>query len=175
MINLLPLQEKEGLKQEENFKLVLTIGILILSSLVVLSLILLSIEAYIKGQAQSQKILIDLEKKETSQFKELEEKVISINRDLSNLDTFYQNQASLTQLLEKTSSSLVTGMYLNSFSYQKNTSQVKLAGFCPTIEALSEFKGNLKKEKQFKEIYFPLSNWVQSKDINFSAIFIWSP
>ena len=163
------------LLEEEHYKLVLILGVLLLSSLIALSLILFSVETYIQGQAQSQKILIDLEEREFSQLKTLEEEVASFNRELSNLNSFYQNQIYLTSLFERISANLPEGIYLTSFSYRKRDSEVTLKGFCPTIEILSEFRGNLKKEKQFENIYFPLSNWVKPRDISFNVTFTWSP
>ena len=66
MINLLPSQEKEEIKQEENFKLILILGIIFLFFLISFSLILTSINIYISGEAKVQKILYQQREKEVA-------------------------------------------------------------------------------------------------------------
>jgi len=175
MINFLPPKEKKVLLEEKCYKLIFILNLLLLSFLISLSLILFSIKIYIQGDIQFQNILIDSEKEEFSQFKDFKKKIISLNQEFLNLNSFYQNQIYLTTLLEKISVILPSEMYLTNFSYQKENSKINLRGFSPTREILLEFKNNLKKEKEFEEVYFPPSNWVKAKDINFSATFIWSP
>ncbi|MCJ7786600.1 PilN domain-containing protein [Patescibacteria group bacterium] len=172
MINLLPPQQKRDLLGEERFKLILILGILLLVFLILLSLILLSIKIYISGQAEYQKILANLEEKELPQrFNALKEKLNSINQDLSKIDSFYQGQFNLTEFLERISKIIPEGIYLNSFSYQKDTSQITLSGFSPTVEVLVDFKENLEKQKDFKEIRFPPVVWIKLVDIDFDLTF----
>lgn len=171
MINLLPPQQKRDLLGEERFKLILILGILLLVFLILLSLILLSIKIYISGQAESQKILANLGEKELPQFKALKEKLNSINQDLSKVDSFYQGQFYLTEFLERISNITPEGIYLKSFSYQKGTSQITFSGFSPTVEVLVDFKENLEKQKDFKEIRFPPAVWIKLVDIDFEVTF----
>ena len=173
MINLLPPQYKEELKQEENYRLILILGILILIFLISLILILFSTEIYIQGQVKSAKILVDLEEEhfQTSEIQLLREKIILANQNLTKLNSFYQTQISSTEILEKISETFPSGIYLTSLSFQKSTSQISLFGFSPTRETLFKFKENLEERKEFTEIYFPPSNWVKPTNINFQVTF----
>ena len=173
MINLLPPKEKEELTWEESWKLVLILGMLSLIFLISLSLILFSIKTYISGELKSQKILVELEEKrlEVSEVKDLQKKVVALNQNLFKLDSFYQNQISLTKILEKVSETLPPGIYLTDFSFQKDISQIRISGFSPERETLFEFKRELEKEKDFREIYFPASNWVKPREIDFYLTF----
>jgi len=173
MINLLPPQYKNELKQERKYKLVLILGIVVLFFLISLSLILLSIKFYTQGQVESEKILLSLKEKEfkTPETEALQKEVISINQNILKLSSFYQNQANLVEILEKLSQISPSGMYLTSLSYQKTNFQISLSGYAPTRETLVQFKENLEKEKEFKEVNFPPSNWVAPTDINFQATF----
>lgn len=171
MINLLPPQQKEELLKEERWKLSLILGILVLIFFLFLILILSSIKFSISGKIQSQKIILEMEEKE---FKKAEtegfrEKIVSINQNLSKLNSFYQEQTDLTEILEKISAILAPEMYLTNLSYQKEASKISLSGFAPNREVLFEFKKNL--EKEFKEVYFPPENWVKPRDIDFQATF----
>ncbi len=171
MINLLPFQEKEILRQEEKHNLVLILGILFLIFLISSILILFSIKIFISGEIEIQRILLSAEEKrfKESQIQNLEEKINASNQTLSKLNLFYQNQLNLTETLEKISGTLPPGTYLTTLNL--NLAQISLSGFSPTREILLEFKENLDKEGTFGEIYFPPSNWVKPIDIDFSVNF----
>ena len=181
MINLLPAQYKEELKQEEGWKLVLILEILVLIFLICLTLILFSVKIFISGQLEAQKILLFQEEKkfEESQIKNMEEKITISNQTLLELNSFYQSQTNLTEILEKISEILPINVYLTTLNFnpltatenEKHAAQISLSGFSPTREILLEFKKNLEKEQTFEEIYFPPSNWVKPTDIDFSVNF----
>jgi Tfp pilus assembly protein PilN len=171
MINLLPPQYKAELKEEENWKLTLILSILFLTFLVCSALILFSIKISISGQLEAQKILLlqEEEKFEESQIQSLEEKITISNQTLLKLNSFYQSQTNLTEILEKISETLPPSVYLTNLNL--NLAQISLSGYSPTREILLEFKKNLEKEKLFEEIYFPPSNWVKPSNIDFSVNF----
>lgn len=173
MINLLPPKEKESLIREENWKLVLILGTLFLSFLICLILILFSIQIYISGKIQSQKVIIEIEEKEfrDPETQNFRGEIALINQDLSRLNSFYQSQTNLTEILEKISGIFPEKMYLTSLSYQKETFQISLYGFASSREILLDFKKNLEKKKEFKEIYFPPQNWVKPTEIDFQVNF----
>jgi len=171
MINLLPPQQKRELLEEDNWRLTLILGILIFSSFLCLTLILFSIKIYISGQAESQKIFVELKEKEFSQIKSLEDKLKSTNQELSKLELFYETQFRLTEFLERISKILPSGIYLNSFSYRKDTSQVTLSGFAERVESLVDLKNKLEQEKDFKEVRFPSDVWIKLANIDFNVSF----
>lgn len=180
MINLLPLQQKEELRQEENFRLILILGILILVFLIDLTFILFSIKIFITSEVQIQKILVSQKEKEfeNSQIQTLQEKIIKTNQTLSALDSFYQKELNLTEILEKISKTLPLKTYLTNLSITPRLEEEQewrigcsLSGFSPTREILLEFKKNLEEEKGFSKINFPPSNWVTPENINFTVSF----
>jgi len=173
MINLLPPQQKEELREEEKLRLILILEIVILAFLISLTLILSSIRTNILSQVQIQKIFLEQREKEfkSTKFQELEKRIGDYNSILSELDSFYDRNLNLTEILEKTSKTLPAGTYLTTFNFNLLTSQISLSGFCPNREILFEFKKNLEQEEKFEKVYFPPSNWVIPTDINFSASF----
>jgi len=173
MINLLPPQQKEELREEEKLKLIFILGIVILAFLISLILILFSIKTAILGQVQIQKIFLEQEEKEikSPKIQELETKIRDYNLTLSELESFYEKNLNLTEILEKTSKTLPAGTYLTTLNFNPLTSQISISGFCPNREILLEFKKNLEQEEKFEKVYFPPSNWVIPTDIDFSASF----
>lgn len=173
MINLLPPQQKEEGIREEKWKLTSILGILSLVFLLYLSLILFSIKIYISSELESQKIIYDIEEKKfkASEIQDFQKKIISLNQNVSKLGSFYQEQIDLTKILEKISATLPPGVYLTNLNWQKEMSQIGVSGFAPARENLFEMKKSLEKEKDFENVYFPPSNWVKPKDINFYVTF----
>lgn len=180
MINLLSPQEKKILLLDEKKRLVIILGSLILIFLVCLILILFAIEINLQGQVNSQKIILSLTEK---QFQELEiqnlrKDINLINQTFSKLNSFYQNQIYFNEILEKISVTLPEQVYLTNLSInlQSNEKQgqwmnINLSGFCKNRDILFEFKENLEKKEDFKEIYFPPLNWVKPSDIDFNVTF----
>ncbi len=173
MINLLPPEQKEELREEENLKLVLILGIVILAFLISLSLLLFSIKTSLLADLESQKIYLEQKEKELKSplIQELEMKIKDYNLILSKLETFYQGQTDLTSILEKISKTLPEGTHLTTLNFNPQIFQISLTGFSSNREILLQFKENLEKTEGLKEIYFPPANWVQATDINFSVNF----
>lgn len=176
MINLLPPQYKEELVREENWKLILILGIVILSFFISTSLILFSIKILSGGQLSAQKVLASQKEMESSQILEFEKKLRDLNLTLAQLSSFYQGQTSLVGISEIITKTLPAKVYLTSLSFNRISAEdysigVSLSGFAPSREILLELKKNLEDEALFKEIYFPPANWVQATDINFAVSF----
>jgi len=178
MINLLPPKEKEEILQEENWKLLMILGMILLFFLISLLLILFSIKIFIAGEVEAQKILFVEREKEfkNTQMQNLQNNLTAFNKKLSQLDSFYQNQSNSSEILEEISKTLPPGVYLNNLSIipqggKEGGFACNLSGFSPNREILLQFKDNLEKATQFQDIYFPSSSWVKATDINFTISF----
>ncbi|RLC35058.1 MAG: hypothetical protein DRZ76_01200 [Candidatus Nealsonbacteria bacterium] len=175
MINLLPPQYKKYLAEEERYRIILILMVVVFLFLISLFLILFSVKIYISGEAQNQKVFVQISenKFEISETKEIEKKVQSINQTLSGLSSFYEKQPYYTDLLERVADilpekSYFTALTLKYLSADEGT-EVFLRGFSPDREALAEFKSALEKQPDFYELDFPPSNWINPD--NFSVNF----
>jgi len=173
MINLLPPLYQQELRQEENRRLILILGMLFLIFLISVTLILFSVKLFIQGKLESVNVLLDLEEKtlQTSEIQSLRERINSVNQNLSKLNAFYEKQISSISILEKVFKTLPPGIYLSAFSWQKNTSQVAISGFSPNREVLFLFQNNLEESKEFSGIELPTQNWIKPVDIDFRVTF----
>jgi len=180
MINLLPPQEKENIQEEKKLRMILNSGILFLAFLISFSLILLTIKIIISSQVEIQSIVLERGESEfqKSQIKEFQKIIDSSNKTIFQLNSFYQREFDFTSILEEISRTLPEKTHLTNifFSSQIDKDGEKvlncnLSGFSPTREILLQFKKNLENEDNFKEIYFPPSNWIAPNDINFSINF----
>ncbi|MGB2762355.1 MAG: PilN domain-containing protein [Minisyncoccales bacterium] len=176
MINLLPPEYKKELSKEEQYKIVLTLGIFVLLFLICFSLILLSIEIYVSGQLEIKKEFIKQSQKEMnfSEIEGLEQKIKSVNENISALVIFYGNQTSIIKISEEISNLIPSGIYLNNISINSSKEKdyrflVSLSGFSPSRELLLELESNIKKKEEFfKASSFPQSTWTKPVEIDFS-------
>lgn len=178
MINLLPPQQKKEILKEEKLKLIFILGVLLWLFLVVFVLFLFLIKIYSAIITENQKIIVERAKMsfEASGAQNLEEEIRLINQKLVRLDTFYQEQADLSEFVSNVSNILpkklyLTSLSLNPLSQKKNKFQIYLAGLAPTRQLLLEFKKNLDAHSEFSEVDFPPSNWLKAENINFTVTF----
>ena len=176
MINLLPPKEKKELLTENNLKITVILGSLLALFLICLSLLFISINIFIRGGIETQKIFFDQREKELETFKmqALQNDLISFNKTLASLKSFYQNKDDFVDILERISSTVPDGMNLSNLSLSPQTKGgivCNLSGFSPNRDLILKLKDNLEKEKLFADIYFPPANWVKPTDINFTASF----
>lgn len=172
MINLLPPNEKVVLTQETAGKLVSIIGLIVLLSLTVLSLILFILKTYLGNQVEAQKVIVEQwqTKFKGSELQDLQEKIKSTNLSFNKLKAFYEQKTSLSQAVEKISESLPDSVYLYTFSLvaaDGKKIQVSLSGFAPDRDVLFTLKKNLEAQPLFKEVYFPPTSWVKAENIDF--------
>jgi len=170
MINLLPPEQIIELKEEENLKLVLALGILFLAFLIVLSLILLSIKIYLSGDLEAQKIF--LKEREASVNLELEKEIKNLNKLLLKMNSFYREKIDLVPVLERVSKTLPPEIYLRNFNISqisKKETEVSLFGFCPNRENFLNFINILKEN--FSDVSFPPETLLKPTDIDFSINF----
>ncbi len=168
MINLLPPKYKEELRKEKRFNLLITLEIILLSFLISLVLILFSIKIDIAAGIKEQEVIFESASRQFSYFEPIKERIDLTNKEISIADSFYKNQYKPTLLIEEMSALLPKGVYLTSLSYEKKTMAVNLAGFSPTVDALLEFRDNIRSRGEFEDVSFPIILWMQPADINFN-------
>jgi len=154
------------------------LGFLAFFVLISFSLILATINIFLMGEVETQKILYQQRSKEleSPRMQELKKGLVNFNQTLSRLDSFYSGQFSLSEVMEEISETLPLGTYLSNLLIvpgKKGEQKISctLSGFSPTRDILLKFKKNLEKKDNIEEVYFPPANWVQSKDVNFSVSF----
>lgn len=167
MINFLPPQQKEALLAEEKLKLILILGIIVFALIVSVFLNIISTKIFLSSQLEIQKIFLAEREREFESFnvKEAEKEIRETNAIFSGMRAFYLKQAGLIGVLEKVASLLPGEVYLTDFNFSDQ--KISLAGFSPDRDKLMAFKENLEKEKDFKNVYFPPSNWLEKNNINF--------
>jgi len=178
MINLLPSFKKQEIKQEENWKILMTLSIGIFAILICFVLILYAINIFISGDVELERILYKQKEKEfeSSEMQALKTKIVEFNKSVLQLDGFYQNQLKPTETINKISNTVPSGIYLTNLSLDlgdENDPRMKceLKGFSQIRETLLGFKEKLENEEDFEEVSFPPSTWLKSTDIIFTVTF----
>jgi len=171
MINLLPEKEKKVLIRERNWKIALVLEIIVLIFFISFASILFSIKARLASEVKFQKAIGEIEEKriQTPEMKELQEKINNLSQNISEVSNFYKKQINLADVIEKVSEIIPREAYLHSLSYAKINNQIGISGFSPNRDVLLKLKKDL--SGHFDEVYFPPSNWVKPKNIDFEATF----
>lgn len=170
MINLLPPIYKEKLKKEEKWKIVLILELVFLVFLISLTLIFLLIWTFLKIQLELQKNLVDLEEKniKSSELQPILEKINLTNQKIAKILSFYKNESRPSEILLEISKLIPSSIYLNSFSWNKESAQITLSGFSPTREDFLQFKKNLEEKKEIiSEISFSSQILIKKDNIDF--------
>jgi len=173
MINLLPPEQKQILLREKQFKKTLILGFIVIFSFSLFCLILLAIQLDLSGKLIVQKKFLDQKNKEfeISEIKGLEKEVDSANKTLLRISSFYQDEFYLTDIVNDFLGTIPSGIYLTTFSFNRENKEFVISGFSPDRDTLIKFKENLENNGNFKEIFLPASSWVKPEDITFSVTF----
>jgi len=184
MINLLPPEEKKELFLKKIRGLIIIWEGVFLAILFCLILILFSINIYIWGKAESQKIILEQTREayNSSDAKSLQMIIKGYNENLLKFQNFYKENIYLSKTLEKISEIPCSGIYFTNLSLshpleslkkdkdedvQDDRLELTISGFSETREDLSSFKNNLENEGDFKDVYFYPSSWIKPTDIDF--------
>lgn len=176
MINLIPPAQKQKLFWEKIEKTVFIIWFLVFFFIFCLFLVLLSIRIYINSQFYGEKALVLQSKEEfnLTKVKDFEKKINSINSQIIKIDNFYNKKVYFSEILEDISLVLPEEIYLKEISlisdFDKNI-KVSLQGFSPSREFLFDFRETLEEKKDFINVSFPPSNWIDKYNIDFSVNF----
>ncbi|MBU0546995.1 hypothetical protein KKA72_02435 [Patescibacteria group bacterium] len=184
MINLLSPQKKTVLEQEEKLRLVSALLIIFCLSLLSFVLIMLSVKFYISGELEAQQIVFSQRQLERNRFQSVAQDIDSQNIYLSQIQTFYQENFTRSDILDRISQALPQNTYLTNLNISsvfeaKSNKDIKsekyllisLIGFSPTRDIVLKIKDNLEKQERFQEVYFPPSNWVKPDNVEFSVSF----
>ena len=180
MLNLLPPEQRNILKQEERFRLLLILGFSVIPFLFSFILLLGALWVYLGGTIYfygSQAMSLEerfADKEETAK------EVKKINTTLDAVANLYEGQVVVSSILEEIGGALSEKMYLNSFQYipeSKKTvgeeveiipPKVLVTGFSSTRDELFAFRQALQESERIVSASFPPVNWIKPTDINFT-------
>ncbi len=175
MINLLPPLEKKALKSEITKNLVIVLWYMFIIFLVALSLVLFSVKFYILQDENSQKVVLDLVKKqyETPESLSAKELIVKYNASLLKVDDFYKKEVYFSEALKTIlETQRPAEVYFTNISMEKSKNgagvKITILGTSDTRDNLLVFKDNIEANPKIKNAYFPPANWVKPKDIIFN-------
>ncbi len=175
--NLLPQKEKERILFEKKKK---EIRFFVHSFLVILgifSFFVFSLWEITKKETQSQKDILSQLKKMNffKEYQKLQKEKEDLNKKIQKIYSLKKESIDFSFWIEKIIDLLPKGEIkineLHLILSEKNILDVKIYGFAKKREKVVEFEKNLKKEKSFSELEFPLSNYIFPEDVYFSFSF----
>jgi hypothetical protein len=169
MVNLLPQYWQKKLKEEEIFKTVSILGIVVVFGMLSFVLMLFLVKFFFSSSVASLQTAIDEKEREMAIFNvESEEKnIVSTNKSVSIIGDFYDRQTKITELFSRISQAKPAAVDLTNFSY--SSGNIVIEGQSADRDSLVSFKNNLEACPEFKKITFPQDSWLKARDINFNA------
>ena len=189
MINLLPTKEKEILRGEQTTKLVIILGITILSFLICLTLVLSSIYFFVLGEANSANFSFQevAKKYQSPDFTALQAVIQKYNKILPQVYSFYSGEKRFSDALNiiyaipRPDGLSFLNLSLDGTKQDgpkgtlgvsdKKEIFVSITGTSVTREALVTYQDNLAKEARIENVSFSPESWINSKNINFNVSF----
>jgi len=172
MINLLPPQFREKIREAKKIRIAFNVGIFIIVCLIVFWLTLMIINARIESLKENQALLTQVERSKMVQLNIIKDKIAKINGLFAEINKFYEGQIYTSNLLMQMSNIFGPEVTLNNFSFDKPSKQVVISGSVKSLKGLNTLKETLNNQRNFKGVHLSIPSYAPSEDINFKADFI---
>lgn len=171
MINLLPPQYKDKIREAKKIRIAFNFGIFVIICLMILWLSFVFINSRIDNMKEVQAFLVVAEKTKIKQLEEIKAKIGTINGMISEINKFYNNQVALSDILIQLSNVLNREAELDNFSFNKTSGQVVISGTVQTLKGLNELKDILNSQSNFRDVNLIIPSYVPKEDITFKVDF----
>lgn len=170
-LNLLPPEEKENIRLDLlNQRIIIIGGYLIAAFLIFIVLLAVNLMIINFKISKSQNNFQNLQKKFAVEgFKDVQNELKNINNKIKNIDQIQRNYPYYSTVIEKIIAIIPISAQINNISATGN--HINLAGFAISRDSVVNIKDTLEKSSDFKNINYPLSNFLQAENINFSFSF----
>jgi len=172
MINLLPIKIKKLIKQQYFIRiLVVSSGLVLVVSILAIAFLLPS---YFLTLIKEQEIILDRDRviqiqENLQNNKEIIEDIKYVNSQLELIINSEKNKISISgDLIKPILFRKGNVIKINGLSYNKKDSKMILEGVAPNRENLLLFVQRLEEEKIFSKVNLPVSNFIESEDIEFN-------
>jgi hypothetical protein len=172
MINLLPEEYKNRIKNQNKWNGLLSLEAQILFLCVFAMIGMIGIKYYFRAEDNLALIMLKAyQDKNLSSQAEIDN-IGKINQEINRVNSIIKKQISVSDYFIKVSQSLEKGMNLKSFlyKYKDDGVEISLVGWAPDNNSLSKFQENLENTFQ-TSINIPLDSLAKRSDIDFSFNF----
>ncbi len=177
MINLLPFYQKIKINREKKWKFFSLFSFYIIIFFIFLSFYLCLIINISSRFLRIEGSDFNNEKIDLPVILEKEEKIMKINKLLSEIDYFQNKSLIITDILREIHEILPDGTYVKSFQFnkkidekdKKDINEIILSGYSPDWQSLLKIEEGLKNN--FSNIKFSPGTWTEIENINFLVSF----
>lgn len=173
LINLLPTSEKEFLRLEKIYRLMIFSGRILFGILLILIGLLLAILFFLKIQLAGVKkeSLAENQGAAAVALEAFKNNVFSANQKLAMINRIQAEQKFSAVILEDLARLAPSGIQLFGFFFDGKAPKATLDGRAATRDAFISFKTALERNSKFYNIDSPLSNLTKSTENNFRISF----
>lgn len=169
-LNLLPQEQKEGLRYEQYRRATVFIGIALMAQLLIFCLLLVSAYFYVAFQWEGLARQVNAEKTKgaTKKSQDLELNVSQIKKKLETFAALQNQRRPAAEMAEHVASLVPKGVRLKNFSFKKENKEIALTGRADTRADLLNFKNALERSEELKGVDVPIAALLRQIDIDFN-------
>lgn len=170
MINLLPPQQVEELREKEKVKIIINILFFFLTFFIFLSLIFLAIRFYFLGVLSEKEIL--LKEREKLLDPDLEKEIKEINETILKINSFLKNQPSFSSIIQDFVASCPSGIKLTNLDLsfdEKKGILITANGIAETRLIILQLIKTLKEK--YQDVSYSPEILLKEKNVEFSFSF----
>ncbi|RJQ13909.1 hypothetical protein C4553_02035 [Candidatus Parcubacteria bacterium] len=168
-INLLPPEKKKDYRTELNRRLIVfySVGLLVVLGIFVSLLLSINLYLSIESGTLNEEIATLESLPRNKELRKLELTLRDLSATLANTSAVKKELSPIHGFFNDLAAARPTGVYLLSFSFDRQQLKASLRGFAPTRNEVIRFKENLEKVGWVAGVESPLSNVIRERDINF--------
>jgi len=173
-INLLPKRQRKRIKLLTSYQNIVFSGLILIILIIFLIIFLGGSLIFLNFKYQEIQKKISLEQSRiiyAETVEGMERKVKEINKELIDLRRVQNERSNLYQIIENISDDLLSDVKVYNLDVNSETKKITISGYSASRENLLSIKNTLETLSKYQDIDFPLSNLVNSKDINFRFSF----
>lgn len=177
-MNLLPYSYLDALKQETRVRLLALVSIAAALALLCVTLLLLALSLYVRGQSWSAEFLLNSARANSGALETARLNLETFNAMTNDLDLLLRTRVSSSDILRVVAQNLPEDVSLSSFSVKialanaagiaKGDIQVFVSGFAKSRDSLLVFRDRLEQQPMLSRVVFPAASWASPGNITFS-------
>lgn len=172
-INLLSPEDQKDVRLEKTNTALLKFYFWGGLSLVLLFAVLFAGRFYLSFEISQIKdrIAVQQQAVSTEENQKLKKQLGDFNTKLKNLVNLDEHQALWSEVVINFARLVPGDVAIDSFTADRQTGKIKIAGFAKTRESVLQLRDNLLESEFFKDVNFPLSNLTRPTNVNFRYAF----
>lgn len=177
MINLIPEEIKKKLKKSFFIKIIILLFFTLSLAIFIVNLFFVPFFMFSLSQKKlaNQELNREINSPQANYDEGVQELIEDIDLKLKMIEESKTSKFNVSIVLDKILSQKIDGIKINSIDYRDDNTKGRffnIKGYASSRETLLSFKNILERDKNFKNIDLPISNFIQKTNIQFNLLLV---